>query len=176
MTEFLLVSALFVLAMVALGLLRILRGASEADSLMAAQLLGTGGIAALLLLGAATGVTAVVDVALTLALLAAFASFAFVKANDALNLFTGIAVVAGAFFFLAGTAGLLRFPDSLTRLHALTKADNLGLGLVVIGLLAQVDSVAGALKLVCIWLLVLLSSATVSQLIARSVRRNSSPP
>ena len=67
MTEFLLVSALFVLAMVALGLLRILRGASEADSLMAAQLLGTGGIAALLLLGAATGVSAVVDVALTLA-------------------------------------------------------------------------------------------------------------
>ena len=96
--------------------------------------------------------------------------------SAALNLLTGIAVVAGAFFFLAGTAGLLRFPDSLTRLHALTKADNLGLGLVVIGLLAQVDSVAGALKLVCIWLLVLLSSATVSQLIARSVRRNSSPP
>ncbi len=96
--------------------------------------------------------------------------------SAALDLFTGIAVVAGAFFFLAGTAGLLRFPDSLTRLHALTKADNLGLGLVVIGLLAQVDSVAGALKLVCIWLLVLLSSATVSQLIARSVRRNSTPP
>ena len=83
MTEFLLVSALFVLAMVALGLLRILRGASEADSLMAAQLLGTGGIAALLLRGAAPGVTAVVDVALTLALLAAFASLAFVKAKDA---------------------------------------------------------------------------------------------
>ena len=92
--------------------------------------------------------------------------------SAALDLFTGIAVVAGAFFFLAGTAGLLRFPDSLTRLHALTKADNLGLGLVVVGLLAQVDSVAAALKLICIWLLVLLSSATVSQLIARNVRRN----
>ena len=83
MDDFLLVSALFVLAMVALGLLPILRGASEADSLMAAQLLGTGGIAALLLLGAATGVAAVIDVALTLALLAAFASFAFVKAKEA---------------------------------------------------------------------------------------------
>ena len=90
----------------------------------------------------------------------------------ALNLFTCMAVVAGAFFFLAGTAGLLRFPDSLTRLHALTKADNLGLGLVVVGLLAHVDSVAAALILICIWLLVLLSSATVSQLIARNVRRN----
>ena len=96
--------------------------------------------------------------------------------SAALDLFTGIAVVAGAFFFLAGTAGLLRFPDSLTRLHALTKADNLGLGLIVLGLLAQVDSVAAALKLICIWLLVLLSSATVSQLIARTVRRNTTPP
>ena len=51
--------------------------------MMAAQLLGTGGIAAVLLLGAATGETATVDVALTLALLAAFASFAFVKAQPA---------------------------------------------------------------------------------------------
>ena len=80
MAEFLLMAACFVLAMVALGLVRILRGPSTADSMMALQLLGTGGIAALLLLGAATGEDAVVDVALTLALLAAFASFAFVKA------------------------------------------------------------------------------------------------
>ena len=80
MAEYLLTAAGFVLAMVALGLVRILRGPDTADSLMAAQLLGTGGIAALLLLGAATGETAVVDVALTLALLAAFASVAFVTA------------------------------------------------------------------------------------------------
>jgi multicomponent Na+:H+ antiporter subunit F len=80
MAEYLLLAAGFVLAMVALGLVRTLREASAADSMMALQLLGTGGIAALLLLGAATGEAAVVDVALTLALLAAFASFAFVKA------------------------------------------------------------------------------------------------
>ena len=80
MTEFFGAAAVFVLAMVALGLVRILRGPADADRVMAAQLLGTGGIAALLLLGAATGEDAVVDVALTLALLAAFASIAFVKA------------------------------------------------------------------------------------------------
>lgn len=82
MAEYLLLAAGCVLAMVALGLVRTLRGASAADIMMALQLLGTGGIAALLLLGAATGEDAVVDVALTLALLAAFASFAFVKAAD----------------------------------------------------------------------------------------------
>ncbi len=89
----------------------------------------------------------------------------------ALNALTIVAIVAGAFFFLAGTVGLLRFPDTLTRLHALTKADNLGLGLVVLGLLPHVDGVLAGIKLVAIWLLVLLSGAVASQLIARSARR-----
>jgi multicomponent Na+:H+ antiporter subunit G len=87
------------------------------------------------------------------------------------DIITIVGVSAGAFFFLAGTVGLLRFPDTLTRLHALTKADNLGLGLVVIGLLPQAESLREALKLVSIWLLVLLAGATVSQLIARAARK-----
>jgi multicomponent Na+:H+ antiporter subunit F len=82
MPEFLLAAATFVLLTVAVGLLRILLGPGDADRLMAAQLLGTGGIAAVLLLGAASGEAAAIDVALTLALLAAFASFAFVKAHE----------------------------------------------------------------------------------------------
>ena len=81
MAEFLVGAAAFILAMVALGLIRILRGPGDADRIMAAQLLGTGGIATVLLLGAASGEPATADVALTLALLAAFAAFAFVKAK-----------------------------------------------------------------------------------------------
>jgi len=80
MTDFLFAAAGFVLAMVALGLVRVLRGPSEIDRIMAAQLLGTGGIAVLLLLAEATGTPAAVDVALILALLAAFVSVAFVTA------------------------------------------------------------------------------------------------
>ena len=82
-----------------------------------------------------------------------------------------VAIVAGAIFFLAGTLGLLRFPDTFTRLHALTKADNLGLGLVVLGLLPQVNGVAYGLKLVVVWLLVMLAGACASQLVARAARR-----
>jgi multicomponent Na+:H+ antiporter subunit F len=82
-TEFLLAASGFVLAMVGLGLARILRGPGDADRMMAAQLLGTGGIAALLLFGAARGMPSLVDVALTLALLAAFASIAFVQGGGA---------------------------------------------------------------------------------------------
>ena len=89
----------------------------------------------------------------------------------ALDLFSLVAIVAGAFFFFAGTVGLLRFPDSLTRLHALSKADNLGLGLIVLGLLPRVESLLGALKLVAIWALVLLSGAASAQLIGRALRR-----
>jgi multicomponent Na+:H+ antiporter subunit F len=79
MTSFFFDAAIFVLAMIALGLFRILRGPAEADRMMAAQLIGTGGVAALLLLAAATETPPIVDVALVLALLAAFASLAFVR-------------------------------------------------------------------------------------------------
>lgn len=88
--------------------------------------------------------------------------------------FTLAAVGAGALLFMAGTLGLLRFPDTLSRLHTLSKADNLGLGLVVLGLLPQADSLAGGLKLVCIWLLAQLSAATASQLIAGVLPRRKS--
>jgi multicomponent Na+:H+ antiporter subunit F len=77
--DFLVAAAGLVLAIAALGLARIPWGPSDADRIMAAQLLGTGGIAALLLLNEATSVPAAVDIALTLALLAAFISVAFVK-------------------------------------------------------------------------------------------------
>jgi len=92
-----------------------------------------------------------------------------------LDLFTIVGVLAGTFFFLAGVVGLLRFPDTLSRLHALTKADNVGLGLVVIALLPQAGSVGTALKLLLVWLLVLLASATVGQLIGRTARRAGPP-
>lgn len=82
------------------------------------------------------------------------------------DLFTILAVSLGVFFFVAGTAGLLRFPDTLTRLHALTKADNLGLGLVVLGLLPQLGSVLAGVKLILIWVLVQIASAGASQLLA----------
>jgi multicomponent Na+:H+ antiporter subunit G len=86
------------------------------------------------------------------------------------DLFRIAAITTGAFFFVAGTVGLLRFPDSLTRLHALTKADNLGLGLVVLGLLPLSENVLAAFKLILIWALVLVSGGSTAQLIGRALR------
>ncbi|MCC8405139.1 monovalent cation/H(+) antiporter subunit G [Paraburkholderia sp. MMS20-SJTN17] len=91
--------------------------------------------------------------------------------KTAADVFTIVAMLAGIFFFVAGTVGLLRFPDTYTRLHALTKADNLGLGMVVLGLVPQTGHIVVALKLIVVWLLVMLTSSEVSQLIARAARR-----
>jgi multicomponent Na+:H+ antiporter subunit G len=89
---------------------------------------------------------------------------------------TAILVVTGLAFFVAGTVGLLRFPDVFTRLHALTKADNAGLGCIVLGLCLQASSVREVLVLLAVWLLVLLSGVTGCQLIAGRARASGITP
>jgi len=80
-------------------------------------------------------------------------------------------ILAGLLFFIAGSIGLLRLPDLYSRLHALTKADNLGLGLLALGLLLLSDDLINGLKLLLVWLLILASSAASAHLIAQRVRR-----
>lgn len=74
----------------------------------------------------------------------------------------------GCLFFVGGGIGMLRLPDVFSRLHAATKADNLGLGLIVLAGLLQIESGFDALKLVLIWLLILSSSTTTCHLIAKA--------
>ena len=81
MTDALLIAAGIIVLTVAAGLTRILYGPRAVDRMMAVQLLGTGGIAALLLAASATNVAGVENVALGLALLSSFASVAFVTAS-----------------------------------------------------------------------------------------------
>lgn len=85
MAELLLGAAGLVLLTALAGLWRVLKGPAAADRMMAAQLLGSGGIAALLLVAAASAQPALLDVALVLALLGAFASVAFVLAARGLG-------------------------------------------------------------------------------------------
>lgn len=83
MNDVLLAAAGLILLTVAAGLARVLYGPREVDRMMAVQLLGAGGIAALLLAASATAVAGVENVALGLALLSSFASVAFVTASSA---------------------------------------------------------------------------------------------
>jgi multicomponent Na+:H+ antiporter subunit G len=87
-----------------------------------------------------------------------------------------VLIATASFFFLAGTVGLLRLPDVYTRLHALTKADNLGLLLIAVAAALKADSWEVVVKLAIIWVLVIISSATVAHLIGRFTLQNGQIP
>ena len=89
---------------------------------------------------------------------------------------TVLLISIGCVFFLAGTVGLIRFPDFFTRVHAMTKADNVGLGFVVLGLALQTTDWATAGQLFIVWFLILLSSASGAQLLTRSALRRGLQP
>lgn len=82
----------------------------------------------------------------------------------------------GVLFFIIGTIGLFRFIDLYTRLHAIAKVDNLGLGFIVLGLLLRCDDIFVALKLILIWLLALLSSATISFILSNHANKSGETP
>jgi multicomponent Na+:H+ antiporter subunit G len=85
-----------------------------------------------------------------------------------LDIASAVSISIGLVFFTAGTVGLIRFPDVHSRLHALTKADNLGLGFIFLGAALQGGGPGTVLKLLLVWLLTVIAAATVAQLVARS--------
>ncbi len=78
-----------------------------------------------------------------------------------------LAILGGIFFFLTGSIGLIRLPDLFSRLHALSKADNIGLALVALGVAILEPEKILILKIIMIWLLVLAASAISSHMIAK---------
>ncbi len=92
------------------------------------------------------------------------------------DVFTGVLLTAALFFFVSGTVGLLRFPDLYSRLHALTKADNVGLGLTLLALMLQAESWSEVFKLGLLWVMVLAASATVCFLIGHEAYRRGLKP
>lgn len=85
-------------------------------------------------------------------------------------------LITGLLFFWSGTVGLIRFPDIYTRLHALTKADNVGLGCIVCGLSLQSGSWMVTAKFLLIWLLVMIASSASCHLVASSAMRKKIRP
>ncbi|MCC5812588.1 MAG: monovalent cation/H(+) antiporter subunit G [Ectothiorhodospiraceae bacterium] len=80
----------------------------------------------------------------------------------------GVALLlTGLLFYLAGTVGLLRFPDVYSRLHAITKADNVGLGLLCLGIALLSSSWGIAALLALVWLLAIGAATVGCHLIAR---------
>ncbi|MBS3937882.1 MAG: monovalent cation/H(+) antiporter subunit G [Peptococcaceae bacterium] len=80
-------------------------------------------------------------------------------------------ILAGLFFFAAGTLGLIRFPDVLTRMHATTKCDTLGAGLILVGLMFFPGTVYLRLKLAVIIVFLWIANPTAAHYMARAVYR-----
>ena len=88
-----------------------------------------------------------------------------------IDLMAILSIFLGLFFFLSGSIGLLRLPDIFTRLHALAKADNIGLAFVTLGIIMLEPNILNDIKVVIIWLLVMAASAISSHLVARRALR-----
>ena len=84
-----------------------------------------------------------------------------------LDLVTGLLLATGVFFFLAGSIGLLRLPDVISRIHALTKADNVGLACIAIAMSLNAPNVLAAIKIILVWLIILAGSSLLVSLIAQ---------
>ena len=85
-----------------------------------------------------------------------------------MSLLGALIIVCGLFFYLAGTVGMLRFPDVYSRLHAVTKADNVGLGFLCLGCGLLFQSWSKAALLLVIWLLAVTAATVGCHLIARN--------
>ena len=86
-----------------------------------------------------------------------------------------ILVSLGVFFLLLGAIGILRFPDTYTRMHAAGKCDTLGALLVVSGLAVHHGVSLESAKILFIAVFIFLTSPTATHAIARAARRRELP-
>jgi multicomponent Na+:H+ antiporter subunit G len=86
-----------------------------------------------------------------------------------------VLIILGTFFLLAGTIGLLRFPDFYTRMHATGKCDTLGSLLILAGLALYHGLSLGSAKIIIIAIFIFLTSPTATHSIARAALRNKIP-
>lgn len=93
-----------------------------------------------------------------------------------LDVLTGVVAAAGVAFFVAGTIGLLRFPDVYTRLHALTKADNIGVGLLALAAVLRSPTLETFVKAFLIWIFVMLSGSVAGYQISHQAARHDIKP
>lgn len=78
-------------------------------------------------------------------------------------------MAGGLFFFFVGTVGLIRLPDVLTRMHATTKCDTLGAGLIVVGVVLYLGFTLASLKALLILAFIWLTNPTAAHIIAKAI-------
>jgi multicomponent Na+:H+ antiporter subunit G len=93
-----------------------------------------------------------------------------------LDIFTVVLLLAGFFFLAVGTVGLIRLPDVYTRMHATSKCDTLGVGLVVCALVFRFSTLGDVSKLLLAGLFLWIISPTTAHVVARAARAHGVRP
>jgi multicomponent Na+:H+ antiporter subunit G len=84
------------------------------------------------------------------------------------EIIAGILILIGSAFCLVAALGIVRLPDTLTRMHAATKAGTLGAGLLIIGGAIFFQELGVSLRAVTIIALVVLTAPVAAHLIGRA--------
>ena len=88
--------------------------------------------------------------------------------NAVVEVVSALSLLAGAFFAVVGTVGILRMPDCYTRMHAASITETLGAGLLLFGLMLQAGLTLVGAKLVMLGLLIFFASPTATHALARA--------
>jgi multicomponent Na+:H+ antiporter subunit G len=89
-----------------------------------------------------------------------------------INVVAGTFIVLGLFFFFVGVVGLFRFPDPLSRMHATTKADTLGAGLMIVGFILLKGFSFASITLLFLIVFLWLTNPTASHYLAQTTIAN----
>lgn len=85
-----------------------------------------------------------------------------------LDILSWVMLIAGAFFVMTGSIGLMRMPDFFSRTHPAGLIDTLGAVLIIGGLLLQSDEFAVSIKLVLILVFLFLTNPTAAHALAHA--------
>lgn len=85
------------------------------------------------------------------------------------NILIALFLIGGLFFFLVGTVGLIRLPDVFTRMHATTKSDTLGAGLIIVAAMIHLGWDIVVIKLLFILIFIWITNPTAAHIISKAV-------
>lgn len=84
------------------------------------------------------------------------------------EIISSIFILCGLFFFLVGTIGFIRFPDTFTRIHATTKCDTLATFLSLTGLAIYSGFNSHSIKLILTIVFIWITNPTAAHLISKA--------
>ncbi len=84
------------------------------------------------------------------------------------EIFGGVLIAIGAFFYLVGAFGIYRMPDVFTRMHAAGISDTVGAGLLLVGMMFFAGFSLVTAKLAIILAIILFASPVATHALAQA--------